>query len=221
MHFCCQQGIHPDPEFRIGEVVLPVVPETKFLGLIFNRKLTFIPHIKQLRVKCTRAVNILRVLFSTTWGADQRSVLKIYRALIQSKHDYESLVYGSVRPLALKMLDPIHHQGLWLCTGAFRTSPVKSLCIESHEPSLHLHYLQLSLLSALKLRSLLKCSTWGCVFFPQWAMLFQKRWYAIAPFGLRTKAQFDELGLSSITLLYPLVSPSHHDFLQSSIVTYL
>ena len=32
----------------------PVVEETKFLGLIFDRKLTFIPHIKHLKDKCTK-----------------------------------------------------------------------------------------------------------------------------------------------------------------------
>ena len=29
------------------------------------------------------------------------------------------------------MLDPIHHQGLRLALGAFRTSPSASLCVES------------------------------------------------------------------------------------------
>ena len=34
------------------------------------------------------------------------------------------------------MLDPIHHQGLRLALGAFRTSPVASLYVEAEEPSL-------------------------------------------------------------------------------------
>ncbi|XP_076314612.1 uncharacterized protein LOC143226940 [Tachypleus tridentatus] len=39
-------------------------------------------------------------------------------------------------------------------------------------------------------------STWGCVFLPRWAVLFQNRRSVIAPFGLRIQAQLDELGLS-------------------------
>ncbi|XP_076365493.1 uncharacterized protein LOC143254340 isoform X1 [Tachypleus tridentatus] len=123
-------------------------------------------------------------------------MLKIYRALIQSKLDYGSMVYGFARPSALKMLDPIQHQGLRFCTGAFRTFPVQSLYIESHEPSLHLHCLQLSLLYSSKLHSVPKHPTWGCVFLPRWAILFQNRRSAIASFGLRIQVQLDELGLS-------------------------
>ncbi|XP_076312868.1 uncharacterized protein LOC143226159 isoform X2 [Tachypleus tridentatus] len=138
MHFCHQLGIHFDPELHIGEVSLPVVPETKFFGLIFDCKLTFLPHLKQLWVKCSRALNILCVLSTASWGADRCSMSKVYRALIRSKLDNGSMVYGCARLKALKMLDPIHHQGLRLCTGPFRTSPVQSLYVESHEPSLHL-----------------------------------------------------------------------------------
>jgi len=40
---------------------IPVIEETKFLGIIFDRKLTFIPHIRQLKDKCVKALNLLRV----------------------------------------------------------------------------------------------------------------------------------------------------------------
>ena len=36
-------------------------------------------------------------------------------------------MYGSARKSYLQMLDPVHNQGLRLCVGAFRTSPVESL----------------------------------------------------------------------------------------------
>jgi hypothetical protein len=36
------------------------------------------------------------------------------------------------------MLDTIHHQGLRLALGAFRTSPVENLYEKAGEPSLHL-----------------------------------------------------------------------------------
>ena len=43
---------------------------------------------------------------------------------------------GSARKSYLQMLDPIHNQGLRLCLGAFRTSPVESLYVDAHEPCL-------------------------------------------------------------------------------------
>ncbi|GFX65590.1 reverse transcriptase domain-containing protein [Trichonephila clavipes] len=51
VHFCRKRGIHPDPEIRIRAVQIPVVPDVRFLGVIFDRRLTFLPHILQLREK--------------------------------------------------------------------------------------------------------------------------------------------------------------------------
>ena len=55
--------------------------ETKFLGLLFDSKLTFLPHIKMLRNKSLKALNILKFVSST-------ASLNLYRSLIRSKLDY-------------------------------------------------------------------------------------------------------------------------------------
>ena len=57
--------------------------------------------------------------------------------MIRSKLDYGSNVYGSARKSYLAMLDLIHHQGLRLALGAFRTSPTANLYVEADEPSLN------------------------------------------------------------------------------------
>ena len=49
------------------------------------------------------------------------------------------------------MLDTVHHQGLRLALGAFRTSPVESLYVEAQESSLYLGREKLALQSALGL----------------------------------------------------------------------
>ncbi|GBM10322.1 hypothetical protein AVEN_139526-1 [Araneus ventricosus] len=46
---------------------------------------------------------------------------------------YRLRMYGSVRFTVLRQLDPIHHSALRICTGAFRTSPMESLYIISHQ----------------------------------------------------------------------------------------
>ena len=56
MHFCQLRKHHADPHLTLDGSVLPVVEETKFLGLLFDRKLTFIPHLKYLKAKCLKAL---------------------------------------------------------------------------------------------------------------------------------------------------------------------
>ena len=98
----------------------------------------FIPHIKYLRAKCLKALNLLKVLSHTSWGADRTVLLHLYRSLIRSKLDYGAIVYGSARKSYLAMLTTVHHQGLRLALGAFGTPPIESLYVEADEPSLYL-----------------------------------------------------------------------------------
>ena len=97
VHFCQLRKVHDDPELYLYGSLIPVVEDFKFLGIIFNRKLSFIPHIKYLKAKCLKALNLLKVLSHTNWGADRTVLLQLYRSLIRSKLDYGSILYGSAR----------------------------------------------------------------------------------------------------------------------------
>ena len=151
VHFCKLRKVHNDPDLYLYGSPIPVVEESKFLGVIFDRKLSFIPHIRYLKAKCLRALNLLKVLSHTSWGADRFTLLHLYRSLVRSKLDYGSIVYGSARKSYLQILDTVHHQGLRLALGAFRTSPVTSLYVEADEPSLTLRREKLSLQYAIRL----------------------------------------------------------------------
>ena len=151
VHFCQLRKVHNDPELYLYGSLIPVVEDFKFLGVLFGRKLSFIPHIKYLKAKCLKALNLLKVLSHTDWGADRTVLLQLYRSLSRSKLDYGSIVYGSARPSYISSLDTVHHQGLRLALGAFRTSPVQSLYVEAEEPSLYLRRDKLALQYAIRI----------------------------------------------------------------------
>lgn len=127
--------MHPDPELHMEGEPIKIVKELKFLGLMFDNKLNFIPHMRALRKKCSKTMDILKVLTKTKWGADSNVLLRLYRVLIRSRLDYGSIVYGLTRISYTKVLDTIHHQGIRLPLGAFRTTPIQSLYIEAGESS--------------------------------------------------------------------------------------
>ena len=130
--------MHNDPLIKLEDKEIPVINEYKFLGVIFDRKLSFISHIKYLKTKITRSQQLLQVVTHTKWGADCQVLLKLYRALVCSQLDYAIFISRSAQKSYLKKLNPIHHKGLRLVLGAFRTSPVVSLYTEAHEASLQL-----------------------------------------------------------------------------------
>ena len=206
MHICQKKGLHLDPQLFLDQCPIPVVEETKFLGVIFDRRLSFVPHLKYVKKKALKALNIFKIVGNTEWGADRKVMLRLYRSLIRSKLDYGCIVYGSARKSYLQMLDPIHNQGLRLCLGAFRTSPVESLYVDAHEPCLGARRAKLSLQYATKIKSLPKHPAHNAVFDNKYMKMFDARPNAIRTFGLRIK-QF--LTASNIDFSDILETPSY------------
>ena len=142
-----------EPDIKLDGTSIKVADEAKFLGLVFDRRLTFRAHVKYPKTVCDKALNVLRVVGHTDWGADKVVLLRLYRALVRSKLDYGCIVYGSASRSVLRTLDAVNHAGLRICLGAFRTSPVQSLYIKAGKTSLSLRRLRLAMNCVLKLHS--------------------------------------------------------------------
>ena len=140
-----QNSLHADPDLKLYGTRIPVVTETQFLGLVFDRKLTFTAHIKYLKDRCLKALKLLRIVAHNDWRADSATLLKLYRTHVRSKLDFGCVVYGSARPSALESLDRVKNAALRTCLGAFRTSPIPSLHVEAGELPLNLRRQQHSL----------------------------------------------------------------------------
>ena len=52
VHFCNKNGLKPEPNLKLYGKQLPVEEQVKFLGLFFDSKLSFIPHIKYMKDEC-------------------------------------------------------------------------------------------------------------------------------------------------------------------------
>ena len=210
IHFCNKRRIHPDPVLLLNHQPIPIVAESKFLGVIFDKKLSFIPHLQNLRTKCTKSLNLLKVVSHRDWGGDSQTLLKLYRTLIRSKLDYGSIVYGSARKSYLQMLDPIQNLSLRLCLGAFRTSPVESLQIEANEPPLSSRRNKLAIQYAIKIKSNPTNPTYQNIFDPQYAALFENRPKTIPPLSIRVQSVLTNINLDLTAVSYyqlPTISP--------------
>ena len=106
---------------------------------------------------------------------------------MRSKLDYGCIVYGSARPSYLKMLNTLHHQGLRLALGAFRTSPVDSLYVEAGELPLEHRRIKLSLQYVTKLKSTPSNPAFNCVFRPEYENKYLRNTKVISPLGIRIK----------------------------------
>ena len=83
VHFCQLRKQHLDPQLYLNGTQIPTIGEAKFHGLIFDSIFLFIPLITSLKSRCTKLLDVIKVLSNTTWGADRKVLLRLYIALIR------------------------------------------------------------------------------------------------------------------------------------------
>ena len=206
MHFCRRRGNCPRVPLRLYGEVIPVESSVRFLGVLLDKRLTYQEHIKSLRLKCTKAMNILKCVSRTTYGSDRATLLLLYRSLIRSRLDYACIVYDSACATYKRTLDTVHNAALRLVTGAFRTSPVSSILVEVNEPPLSIRRSLLSMRYACKLRQFREHPTYSHVFSRNVLAAFEDGIPPRAvPFCLRVRRLLEgaDVSLRSIAPLVP------------------
>ena len=207
MHFCQLRKMYNNPTLKFDRTEILVVDQYKFLGVIFDKKLTFIPNIQCLKEKCNKTLKLLRVITYNDWGTDPQTLLKLYRTLIRSKLDYGYYIYGAARKSYLKTLNTVHHEWLKLILGAFRTFPVESLYSEAYEPPLKLRCTKLGLQYYSKIKSQPTNPAYNCNFNPKYQNIFNQKEKAIKPFGLQMKPIVEDDNITNIHDTVQLRSP--------------
>lgn len=131
---------------KLYEQRLERVTEFKYLGLIFDEKLTWKRHIKKIENKCKGVINCMSLIAKYEWGASKRSLLQVYQALIRSSIDYGCAVYGAGSKTELKKLDKLQSRALRICCGAIRSTPVDAIRVEMGEMPLDLRREKLAIM---------------------------------------------------------------------------
>lgn len=154
MIFHQQRKFNPNLKLKLFNQNLLRTNQHTFLGLTLDERLTWLPHLKKLRASCQKSLCLLKVVNGLNNGSDRKTLLKLYRSLIQSKLNYGAIIYSSAKPKVLSILDPIHHTGLRIATGVYRSCPISSLLCEANELSLNHRREEQLLRYALRIKSL-------------------------------------------------------------------
>jgi hypothetical protein len=77
-------------------------------------------HIQDAKERAGKKLNLTKCMMShTSWGANQKTLLKIHQMIILSTLRYIETAYGSASKAALRQLDPIHHRRVRLVLETF------------------------------------------------------------------------------------------------------
>ena len=117
----------------------------RYLGVIFDKKLTWRPHIEEVGLKCKKKLNILKTLVHSKFCQNIAEVVRIYRSLIQSIMDYACEAYNSASPSVKGVLNSIQYEALKIPAGAKKGTSLKALQAEFGEMPLELRREMLSI----------------------------------------------------------------------------
>ena len=92
IRFCRTRRREEIPTLFLEDSILIYEDKVKYLGVVFDKKLTFAEHINETAVNVKQRCNILKVVSNLNFGADRTTLLRIYQALCLSKIDYGSQV---------------------------------------------------------------------------------------------------------------------------------
>ena len=148
IHFCKLRKPHPQLTLLLNGTPVPVVEETKFLRVIFDRKLSFIPHIKHLKDKCTKAAASPSAHFL---GSRPRNTA----ALVYIAHTIQTWLWLHCLWICSWLLPANAWSNSKPCSsfvlGCLQNSPTSSLCVEANKPLLYFRRKKLSLQYCLQL----------------------------------------------------------------------
>lgn len=115
----------------IDNCIVKSSKSARFLGVIFDYKLSFNQHIAWIQKKCNKAINIVKFLCGIWWGAHPDTLLTIYKSFVRSIIDYCIFVYFPKRKEAIQKLERIQFAAIRTALGLRKSTPVNILMAES------------------------------------------------------------------------------------------
>ena len=163
VHFTKINGIHNKPALKLGNSDLIYSESAKFLGLIFDSKLTWKPQLERLKIDSQKLLGIMRMVTNQEYGANQNCLMRIYRIYLRTKLDYGAIIYHGASTTELNKIDVVSNEALRIATGCFKSTPIEALynLAEEMKPSERREYL--SLRYYIRLRALISNPANKCI----------------------------------------------------------
>lgn len=120
---------------KVAGTPIPYVNHQKFLGVTFDRSLSWSPHVQQLKTKLSSYVSIFRMLSTTRRGCSTDSLLRLYGALCEGLLRYSLPVLQGLSQSSIKLLEAMQAKALRVCLGLPKNTSTVGTLAESRRLS--------------------------------------------------------------------------------------
>jgi ribonuclease HI len=124
---------HPgdDPLLFIAGQRLRTVPHFTLLGVTFDYKMRWHRHIASVTASCSRLKNLFSIIAKTRYGPSTKTLILLYKSLVQSKIDYGLIAYGMASKSCVERLNVVTRSILRLILGSRTSVPIEVLYAET------------------------------------------------------------------------------------------
>ena len=98
--------------FEMSDSQIPYEKNPVFLGIKFDKSLSFKPHCVDIRNKCMKRLNILKIISHSSWKLKKKTLIATFYALIRSIIDYFSFSIHIISPSNLDFLQVIQNRAI-------------------------------------------------------------------------------------------------------------
>ena len=112
-------------------------PTPTFLGVTFDRTLSFSKHVSSLKAKFFPRLKALRCISASSWGPSKESLSVLYKSFLRSLLTYASPGWFSfLSATNITKLERLHRAASRAITGCLSSSPIPLLLTEASLPPL-------------------------------------------------------------------------------------
>ncbi|XP_066596610.1 uncharacterized protein [Prorops nasuta] len=115
----------------IGSDIIKSSPSVKFLGIIFDYKLSFKDHIDYIISIFYKRLNIIKFISSIRWGSDPDTLLVLYKSYIRSLIEYNSFLFYPKNPKLALSFERLQFAAIRIILGLRISTPTNILIGES------------------------------------------------------------------------------------------
>lgn len=106
---------------------LPVEDNPTYLGVKFDRRLTWKPQIERAEIRAKKRLGLMKKLAGTTWGADTRTLKSLYVGRVRPVLEYGMAAWSTAAKSNLGKVNRIQNQATRIITGAMKSTPIQQL----------------------------------------------------------------------------------------------
>jgi ribonuclease HI len=111
----------------LGGTPLRIEDQQTYLGVTFDKRMTWKQHVMKAEAKARRKLNIMRKLAGTQWGANEKILKTVYQGSVRPHLEYGSSSWMTAAKTHHQTLDKVQNQALRIITGAMKSTPIEKM----------------------------------------------------------------------------------------------